>query len=140
MAMKEKIAGVNKTLLELICGILVYGCICQAAGLFFANNKFSYSFGLWIGIITAVAAAVHMWWSLDRALDFDENTASKKIQMQSIVRYIGIVIVMGITMVSGVTNPLAAFLGIMGLKVAAYIQPFTHKLLIRFFKKEKTEN
>ncbi len=48
--------------------------------------------------------------------------------------------VMGITMVNGFTNPLAAFLGIMGLKVAAYMQPFTHKLIIRFLAKEKTES
>ncbi len=140
MAMREKIAGVNKTLWELILGILLYGCICQIIGLFFVENKFSYSTGLWVGLLTAVAAAIHMWWSLDRALDLDEGTAGKKLQAQSIVRYAIIVMVMAITMISGVTNPLAAFLGIMGLKVAAYLQPFTHKLIIRFFKNEKTEN
>ena len=140
MAMREKIAGVNKTLWELILGILLYGCICQIIGLFFVENKFSYSTSLWVGLLTAVAAAIHMWWSLDRALDLDEGTAGKKLQAQSIVRYAIIVMVMAITMISGVTNPLAAFLGIMGLKVAAYLQPFTHKLIIRFFKNEKTEN
>lgn len=131
MAMREKIAGVNKTLWELILGILLYGCICQIIGLFFVENKFSYSTGLWVGLLTAVAAAIHMWWSLDRALDLDEGTAGKKLQAQSIVRYAIIVMVMAITMISGVTNPLAAFLGIMGLKVAAYLQPFTHKLIRR---------
>ena len=81
-----------------------------------------------------------MYHSLDRALDLDAGSASKKIQVQSIIRYVFIVIIMGITMVNGYTNPLAAFLGIMGLKVAAYLQPFTHKLIIRFFAKEKTES
>ncbi len=138
--MKEKIAGVNKTLIELFAGIFLFGIVCQIAGMFFTDQLFSYSSGLWIGIITAMVTAVHMYRSLDRALDLDEDTASKRIQMQSIIRYVGIVIVMGITMVNGVTNPLAAFLGIMGLKVAAYLQPFTHKLIIRFFAKEKTEN
>ena len=138
--MKEKIAGVNKTLIELLAGIFLFGIVCQIAGMIFADQLFSYSSGLWIGIITAMVTAVHMYRSLDRALDLDEDTASKRIQMQSSIRYVGIVIVMGITMVNGVTNPLAAFLGIMGLKVAAYLQPFTHKLIIRFFAKEKTEN
>ena len=32
---------------------------------------------------------------------------------------------------SGIGNPVVAFLGIMGLKVAAYLQPFTHKLFRR---------
>lgn len=137
--MREKIAGINRTLIELLFGILVYGIICQITGVFFVNEKAAYSSGLWVGVITAAAAAVHMWWSIDRGLDYDENTASKKIQAQSIIRYVGIVIIMGFTMVNGITNPLAAFLGVMGLKVAAYLQPFTHKLLIRF-SKGKAEN
>lgn len=140
MAMKEKIAGINKTLIELLTGILLFGMICQIAGAFFVKDLASYSSGLWIGIVTALATAVHMYHSLDRALDLDAGSASKKIQVQSIIRYVFIVIIMGITMVNGYTNPLAAFLGIMGLKVAAYLQPFTHKLIIRFFAKEKTEN
>ena len=140
MAMKEKIAGVNKTLIELLIGILLFGCICQIIGAFFVKEIASYSSGLWIGIVTALATAVHMYRSLDRALDLDADSAGKKIRAQSIIRYVFIVIIMGITMINGYTNPLAAFLGIMGLKVAAYLQPFTHKLIIRFFAKEKAEN
>lgn len=137
--MREKIAGANKTLLELITGILIYGLLCQIIGLIFVEEKAAYSSGLWIGIMTAVAAALHMWHSLDVSLDYDENTASKKMQAQSIIRYVVIVLIMGFTMINGFTNPLAAFLGIMGLKVAAYLQPFTHKLLFRFLKKGEME-
>ncbi len=137
--MKEKIAGVNRTLLELIAGILIYGLICQIVGLFFVEEKSAYSSGLWIGIITAVAAALHMWRSLDISLDYDEGTAGKKMQVQSMIRYAVIVVIMGLTMINGFTNPLAAFLGIMGLKVAAYLQPFTHKLSFRFLKKGKMD-
>jgi len=140
MDMKEKIADVNKTLLELLAGIFIYGIICQVVGFVLVEDRFSYSTGLWIGIITAIAAAIHIWKSLDRALDFDEGTAGKKMQAQSVIRYVIIVIIMGLTMINGVTNPLAAFLGIMGLKVAAYLQPFTHKLLIRFFRGKKPES
>jgi len=137
--MREKIAGVNKTLLELIAGIFIYGLLCQIIGLIFTKDAAGYSSGLWIGIVTAVAAALHMWRSLDRSLDLDEGTAGKKMQMQSIIRYTVIVIIMGLTMINGFTNPLAAFLGIMGLKVAAYLQPFTHKLLFRFYGKKEPE-
>lgn len=140
MVMKEKIAGANKTLLELITGIFIYGLICQSIGGLLSADRIAYSSGLWIGIVTAEAAAIHMWYSLDKALELGEAAAGKNMQAQSIVRYVVIVIIMALTMINGVTNPLAAFLGIMGLKVAAYLQPFTHKLLIRFFKKEKTEN
>jgi uncharacterized membrane protein YphA (DoxX/SURF4 family) len=76
----------------------------------------------------AVAAGVHMWWSLDRSLEFVQDAAVKMMTKHNILRYVAIVVVMGIIMVSGFANPLSAFLGLMGLKVAAYIQPFTHKI------------
>lgn len=135
MAMKEKIAGIieSKTVLELIAGILAYAFLCQIIGLFFVTETASYSAGLWIGTAAAVFSAIHMWWTLDTALDYDEKTAQKKMSMHNIIRYLVIVIILGLLMTSRAGNPLAAFLGIMGLKVAAYIQPFTHKLCTRFF-------
>lgn len=75
----------------------------------------------------AALAAYHMWRTLDRALDLEES-AARVIQKNSILRYAVIVVVLGIIMVTEVCNPLAAFLGLMGLKVSAYLQPFTHRL------------
>ena len=92
-------------------------------------DKTGYSLGLWMGTLLAVAAGVHMWWSLDRALDFAQDMAVKLMMKHNIIRYVAIVAVMAGIMVSGFANPLAAFLGLMGLKVAAYLQPFTHKVL-----------
>ena len=52
----------------------------------------------------------------------------------NIIRYLAIVASMGFVMISGFANPLSAFLGLMGLKVAAYLQPFTHKICIKFYR------
>ena len=68
-----------------------------------------------------------MWWSLDRALDLEEKTAVKKMSTHNVLRYLFIVAAFALICIGGYANPLAAFLGIMGLKASAYMQPFTKK-------------
>lgn len=125
--MKKIVETVNRTLFELEVGILIYGVICQLF-VFLPKNKAGYSIGLWIGVAVAALAAFHMWYTLDKGLDFDEKSAVGYLARQNIIRYVGIVAVMIAIAVSGMGNPLSAFLGIMGLKAAAYMQPFTKKI------------
>ena len=71
--MKERIIeNVNRTLFELEVGILIFGVVCQIF-VFLPEDKAGYSIGLWIGVITAALAAFHMWYTLDKGLDFDEK-------------------------------------------------------------------
>lgn len=125
----------SNTLLELSIGIIFWGILSQLTLVWFVADKAGYSIGLWIGAALALLAGGHMWWALDKALDFAEDTASKMIMKHSIIRYLVIVIVLAAVMISGFANPLAAFLGLMGLKVSAYIQPFTYKICSKFYKK-----
>ena len=119
----------DRTLTELAVGIAAWGLLCQVTVVWLVADKAGYSLGLWMGVLLAAAAGVHMWWALDRALDYGRDAAVKMITKHNIIRYFVFVIVMALIMVSGFANPLAAFLGLMGLKVAAYLQPFTHKAL-----------
>ena len=50
-----------------------------------------------------------------------------------LLRYGVLCIILGIIMLTDVLNPLIVFLGYMMMKVAAYIQPFTHKLCNMLF-------
>lgn len=129
--MKEKIKKISETLKELLIGILFYGIIVEVIGICFIKDKTYFSIGLWIGIILACAAAVHMWWGLDRAMDLGDG-ASKYALSQNLIRYGVIVVAFGALCVMDVGNPIAAFAGIMGLKAGAYLQPFTHKIIIKF--------
>ena len=121
--------GTNRsdTLIELMCDILVYGVIGQLVILCFFHDKASTSIGWWIGVLTAVLSAYHMWWGLDRALDLGEKAAVKLITSYNLLRYAAIVIIMGIVMLTEIGNPLAAVFGVFGLKAGAYMQPFIHK-------------
>ena len=123
------LTGTNRsdTLIELLCGILVYGVIGQLVILCFLHDKIWLSIGWWIGVLTAVLSAYHMWWGLDRALDLGEKDAVKLITSYNLLRYAAIVIIMGIVMLTEIGNPLAAVFGVFGLKAGAYMQPFIYK-------------
>ena len=126
--MKEKIVRINRTLFELEVGILIFGAACQLVGVFLPIDGESYSIGLWMGILIAMVSAFHMWWSLDRALDLEERHAVKIMSTHNILRYFLIAVVFILIAISKIANPLSAFLGIMGLKVSAYMHFITKKI------------
>lgn len=129
--LKNWLNGLSDVLPDLLIGILLYGVVCEAVGLIFVKDRLFYSIGLMIGILCAMGMAVHMAWSLNMALDLGESGAVKKMQLHNLLRYGIVVVVIFALWLSGIGNPVVAFLGIMGLKVAAYLQPFTHKLFRR---------
>lgn len=114
-------------------GILFWGAACQIVGAFLVNDQFFYAKSLWFGILFAFASAVHMYRSLDRALDYGEKEATKMIFRSYLVRYVLFAAILFIIMVTEVMNPLVVFLAYMGLKVTAYLQPLTHKLYNKMF-------
>ena len=129
--LKNWLNGLSDVLPDLLIGILLYGVVCEAVGLIFVKDRLFYSIGLLIGILCAMGMAVHMAWSLNMALDLGESGAVKKMQLHNLLRYGIVVVVIFALWLSGIGNPVVAFLGIRGLKVAAYLQPFTHKLFRR---------
>lgn len=130
--MIERLRKINRALLELCLGILFVGLLCQFIGMWFATDKLLYTVALWLGILLAFLTALHMYRTLDRALDYGTN-ATKMVTKANLVRYGCIVAVFCIVMITGVLQPLVTFLGLMSLKVAAYLQPFTHKLCNKIF-------
>lgn len=131
--MKEKIKA-NQTLAELVIGILCFGAVCQIVGIFFTHDQLAYAVSLWIGIIAAAGMAVHMNHTIRKALAYDEGTAEKVTRTSYFLRYGCVMVLLGVVAVTGVMNLIVTFLGIMGLKIGAYLQPFTHKLLQRWMK------
>ena len=123
---------INRALLELDTGIAALGLLCQLVGMWFVTDKPAYTAALWIGVLLALGTSIHMYRTLDRALDAGEK-ASKMVMTAGILRYVFILIVFVVMAYGTSLNPLIAFLGIMTLKVAAYMQPFTHKFYNRLF-------
>lgn len=123
--MLNRIKALNRALLELILGILFLAVFIQLAGLFLTEEPLAFSIALWLGIAVAIGSAVHMYVTLDRALSLGAGAYGAATK-SAMIRYFAWALLLGLIMVTGVLNPIHAFIGLMTLKVAAYLQPFTH--------------
>lgn len=122
----------DRTLLEMHTGMLMFGIVCQTAGVFFAKDQLRYASSLWFGILFAVTGSIHMARTLDRALA-DSASASKIITRGYVFRYLMVIVILAVISVTGVMDTLIVFLGYMSLKITAYLQPFTHKFYNMLF-------
>ncbi len=130
----------NKVLPELIGAILLYGIIVWFAGIWFVEDKFLYSTGVWIGVGLAAGMAIHMAVVIEDAVSMASSQA--KLIAMSLLRYAVVVLVFSCITYFHLGDPIAAFIGVMGLKIAAYVQPFFHKVIMKLLRREEcsTEN
>lgn len=138
--MKNK-KKVNETLAELLAGILVCAAVIQIIELIvsvvqpaFAGSVLSFVTGFWIGIATAMGLAVHMYWSIDRALDMAPKDAEGYVRRAYLLRTILILAVVGLVYFLHLGYVMATFLGVLCLKFGAFLQPLMHKLKKKFQK------
>lgn len=130
--MINRLKEMNRALLELDLGILFCGTVCQLVGMWFTGQKGLYCAALWLGILLALLGSWHMYRTLDRALDLGDG-AAKVMVSGNLLRYAVLAIVLAVVAVTDVLNFLIVCLGYMTMKVAAYLQPFTHKICNMFF-------
>lgn len=123
---------INLVLPELIAGIVLYGIVLQLVGMWFVNDKLQYTLGLWIGIALAIGMAINIAIIILDAVDVMASRGTAvRIGMWSMLRYVVVIGVFVVAWYFKAGNPLVMFLGVMGLKVSAYLQPFFHKYILR---------
>lgn len=130
-AMKKRRTGCNRTLLEMMCGIALFELVCFLAGIGFVPQKGACALGLFLGMLTAFAMAYHMSWTLERYLGYPPKQAVRMVTLHALLRYFAVAAALFAILYSGIANPLAAFLGVMGLKIGAYLQPLIHSVTVR---------
>lgn len=121
---------INESLPGLVAGILLYGGIIQLVGMWFVEDKIGYSIGLWYGIAIAIGMSINMALVIYDAVTFDgASNANGRVVVKSILRYIVVVALFCILGIFEFGNVIAAFVGAMGLKISAYMQPLLNKLI-----------
>ena len=125
----------KQTVYELITGI-IFCFILFLLGNIIAANRLAYTLGLLIGCLTAILMSSHMYRSLEQAMLYDEETAAKKVQKGTILRYV----LMLAGLVAALVLPeyisvIGVALGVLSLKFSAYLQPLTHKIFKNFINK-----
>lgn len=122
----------NDALPGLVLGIIVYGVLVELIGVWFVADKLRYSTGLLIGIVLAVGMAINIAVVLQDAIDiYGESGARNRIVAKSLLRYIVVVVVFFVMMKFNLGNLYSAFVGVLGLKISAYLQPFAHKVILK---------
>lgn len=130
---------VDETLKELLVGISLFEILAVLIGVWFVGSPGKYILGVLAGAVLAILAAIHMYWSIRKNLEInmDQESAANAYSVKSgMIRYGVILIVFLFFCLTDIAYPLAVFLGIMGLKAGAYLQPITHRYLFR--KQEET--
>ena len=125
----------KQTVFELIVGVL-FCVLVFGAGNLFVSNRFAYTMGLLLGGIIAVIMSIHMYGALQKAVFYDEETASKKMKISALIRMLFMIA----ALIAAVLLPqfisiIGVVLGVICLKFSAYLQPLTHKVFNKFIHK-----
>lgn len=121
---------INAALPGLVMGIIGYGVVLQFIGVWFVEDKLSYSIGLWYGIAIAIGMGINLAVVIYDAITFGgDGDANKRVVAKSLLRYIVVVVLFFILGYFEFGNLFAAFLGALGLKISAYLQPVLTKIV-----------
>lgn len=120
---------VKETIIGFLIGIGIYAVLIELVGFFFSEDFFSYTLGLLFGVAVAVFLMIHMAKTLDRALDLPQTQAIKYTRRQSFLRLAVMLAAMVIALMVEQFNFIAVILGMLGLKMGAFIAPKLLKVL-----------
>lgn len=131
--MVNRLKKMDRTLLELLTGILLFGIIGQLVVLLLPFDRVKGAVGWWPGVLIAFLSALHMFRSLNKAFQCDEKSAAKLVAGGYLIRYLIVAVFLVILFLTNAGYILAGFMGVMTLKMSAFLQPVTHKFYNRVF-------
>ena len=132
----EDALNASETVRDMAVGLVICAAIFAAAGcLFMGGQWYRWVLGVLLGACAAGLMLRHLYTSIDRALDMDEEHASKYMKKSATLRILiaGAALAAG-ALVPGVFHVFGVFFGVLCLKFTAYLQPLTHKI-IKFLSK-----
>ncbi len=127
----------NSTLLELLAGIIFLGIVIQIVCLIVSKNYAYDAIGLWCGIGICCLSAINIQRSIERALEKEEANPATSVRLGYAKRMAVSLLIMGAVLYFKVGNMITLLIGVFPLKIAAYMQPLTHKVFLKLGAKEK---
>ena len=121
----------KQTFMELLVGIVIFGVLLILPGLFWTTSKTAYYIGLVVGIIVSIFLAYDMYSSILKGLTKDEKAANSYFQKKVVIRLAIVIVVFFIAAYSKHISLLSVLFGALTLKFSAFLQPLTHKFLVK---------
>lgn len=136
---KDDMQQAKDTLYSLILGIVFFGIILGVFGTllfgaFLPDARFAFLLGSMTGVVTACGIAVHLYKTIGKSLDMEADSGSNYMKRMALLRLLlmGLPVILSV-LFPDVLHPLGTFMGLMGLKFGALLQP----VVLRLIKKEK---
>ena len=127
--MPNRLRRINDALPGLVAGIILYAAVVQLAGVWFVRDKLGYSVGLWFGAFVAVGLAINIATVILDSVTLDGGRrAEMRIIVKSVLRYLVVAALFLLFGYLKLGNLFTAFIGVLGLKISAYMQPLFEKL------------
>ena len=121
--MNKDIFGKNLIIVYMI----LFSLITEIVGILVIDDKIGYTVGLLFGLIFSILKLMLMQNSIKKSLTMPEGKAQKYANVQYMIRYVLTGIVLLVAALEPSINLLGVFLGLLSMKVAAYMQLFVIK-------------
>lgn len=122
----------KKILREMIIGLFIWSLPVLVILALVAENKPAVICGVVIGTLAAAGIIFHMYRHLDIALDMDPESARKHTLKSAFQRTFIMAAVLMVSMIEyRYVHPIGVVLGLMGVKITAYIQPYLHRFIVK---------
>ncbi|MBP3888856.1 MAG: ATP synthase subunit I [Cellulosilyticum sp.] len=111
----------------MIVYMILFSLIMEIVGILVIDDKIGYTVGLLFGLIFSILKLMLMQNSIKKSLTMPEGKAQKYANVQYMIRYVLTGIVLLVAALEPSINLLGVFLGLLSMKVAAYMQLFVIK-------------
>lgn len=135
--MIKALKRLNESLPALVGTMIFYSMIVEAVGVWFVEDQIRYTSGLLIGTGCGIWMAINIASVLWDTIETGANP--KMVAAKAALRYIVIAAIFVAMMVFNIGSLVPAFLGIFGLKISAYAQPFIHRFILKDIQDEDVE-
>ncbi len=125
----------DQTMKYLVIGILIYFVVVSIPVLVFVQDKLSSELGLLLGAGLGIGMSFHMRYTISKSMYMEQRQALF-LSANSIGRLIIVGSVMIFAALCPYVNVITLLVGIFGLKISAYIQPYFIQFVVKFKKRK----
>ena len=131
--MIEKIKEINPSIPGMLVVQSVYLIMGEALILLIADTPMKLAIGFAAGVFYAVFATFHMSFRIRKVVYGGANTSATFV-LGYVIRLAVMLVLFSVLYFLDIGDLLGAILGMFSMKVAAYLQPFTDKLITKIQK------
>lgn len=122
---------ISETGKELLVGNVFFYIVGQIIILILVKHKLHVSIGFLLGVVISTFATVNMIITVEEAVSMKRRGADMHIRKTASIRLILTLVAMLLVAMTNIGDVIGLIIGVMALKVSAYLQPFTHKVLAK---------